>query len=380
MERGDHVPIVPPGFEVTLFADGLANPRQLEVLADGSVLLAQQQTGEVTWLRDDDGDGKADRRETAVTGMEEPYGLVMKDDGDLYVANFRGIFVARGVAAKLTGDAAPQDLPLQMEPVTRLGVFGEAGGHSTRSLAIDPASGRMFVGVGSAENIGVEDPPRATVQVFDPSGGGQQTFASGTRNPVGIGFNPSTGKLWITVEERDGLGDELVPDYFTEVDEGDFFGWPYSYIGQHPQPGYADKAPDGRIAAAKVPSLLLEAHSSATDFVFYRGVQFPSEYRGDAFLTLKGSWNRADPTGYKVVHADFENGKPVNGYENFMTGFWIAGDGPAKVWGRPATIAETPDGALLVGDDTGGTIWRVTYRGDISSQHAALAPGDASGD
>ena len=380
--RGARMPIVPPGFKVTLFADGLASPRQLAVLSDGSVLLSQQDTGEVTWLKDDDGDGKSDRRATVASGMEEPYGIVMKANGDLYVADSRGIFMSAGADAKLTGDGAPSDLPLTMAPVTAMGVFGELGGHSTRSLAIDPNSGRLYSGVGSLGNIDEEPSPRATVQVFDADGRNQKTFASGTRNPVGIGFNPTTGKLWVTVQERDGMGDTLVPDYFTEVTEGGFYGWPYSYIGQNPQPDFAGKASD-KVKAALTPSLLMEAHSSTMDFVFYQGNQFPADYKGDAFLTLKGSWNRAEPTGYKVVHARFENGKPVGGYENFMTGFWAPEDegtgaeangyaGSAKVWGRPATIAETPDGALLVGDDTGGTIWRVTYAGDTSSQRADL--------
>ena len=372
--RGERMPIVPPGFQVTLFAEGLTDPRQLAVLSDGSVLLTQQDSGEVTWLKDDDGDGKSDRRETVVSGMQEPYGIVMKQDGDLYVADSRGIFMSAGAAAKLAGENAPTDLPLEMTPVTRMGVFGEAGGHSTRSLAIDPQSGGMYSGVGSQSNIAEEDAPRASVQAFDGNGRNQRTFASGTRNPVGIGFNPTTGKLWVTVQERDGMGNELVPDYFTELTDGGFYGWPYSYIGQHPQPDFADRAPD-KVKSALVPSLLMEAHSSTMDFVFYQGNQFPADYQGDAFLALKGSWNRADPTGYKVVRARFKDGAPVGGYENFMTGFWIGGDGkgsPAKVWGRPATIAETPDGALLVGDDAGGTIWRVSYAGDTSSQRAEL--------
>ena len=376
--RGDHKPIVPPGFKVTLFADGLADPRQLAVLSDGSVLLTQQDTGEVTWLKDDDGDGTSDRRETVVSGMQEPYGIVMKRNGDLYIADSRGIFMSAEAAAKLSGENAPTDLPLEMAPVTAMGVFGDAGGHSTRSLALDPESGKMFTGVGSLANIDEEPAPRATVQVFDSNGKNQHSFATGTRNPVGVGFNPTTGKLWVTVQERDGMGNELVPDYFTEVTEGGFYGWPYSYIGQHSQPDFAEKAPD-KVKAALIPSLLMGAHSSTMDFVFYQGNQFPSDYQGDAFLTLKGSWNRADPTGYKVVRARFKDGKPVGGYENFMTGFWTGGGdatgdngSPAKVWGRPATIAETPDGALLVGDDAGGTIWRVSYAGDTSSQRAEL--------
>jgi glucose/arabinose dehydrogenase len=194
----------------------------------------------------------------------------------------------------------------------------------------------------------------------------QRTVASGMRNPIGIAFHPDTGELWAVVQERDGLGNRLVPDYFTHVEKGGFYGWPYSYIGQNPQPGFAERTPE-RVKQAIVPDLLFEAHSSAMDFVFYTGKQFPEEYRGDAFVALKGSWNRADPTGYKVVRVKFDAGKPVGWYENFVTGFWAAGEKRAEVWGRPADVALAKDGSLLIADDTGGTIWRVSYKGEPQS-------------
>ena len=166
----------------------------------------------------------------------------------------------------------------------------------------------------------------------------------------------------MTVQERDGLGDRLVPDFLTHVEKGAFYGWPYSYIGQNPMPGFAQMRPD-KVQAAVKPDFLFEAHSSLLDIVFYTGDQFPAEYRGDAFVALKGSWNRSEPTGYKVVRVPFKDGRPQGYYENFATGFWVSGVNRAEVWGRPTALAVAKDGALLVADDTGGTIWRIAYTG-----------------
>ena len=164
------------------------------------------------------------------------------------------------------------------------------------------------------------------------------------------------------MQERDGLGDGLPSDYLIRVQEGGFYGWPYAYIGQHPQPGFAERAPD-KVKATITPDLLFEAHSSVLDLIFYEGDQFPPEYKGDAFVALKGSWNRSEPTGYKVVRVPFKDGRPEGFYENFATGFWISGEQRAEVWGRPAALAVAKDGSLLVADDTGGTIWRIAYTG-----------------
>jgi len=193
------------------------------------------------------------------------------------------------------------------------------------------------------------------------------------RNPTALAFHPDTGDLYAVVQERDGLGDRLVPDYMTRVEKGAFYGWPYSYIGHNPQPGFASMRPD-KVQAAIVPDFLFEAHSSLLDLVFYTGEQFPAEYRGDAFVALKGSWNRSEPTGYKVVRVPFTDGRPQGQYVNFMTGFWVSGIDRAEVWGRPAALAVAKDGALLVADDTGGTIWRISYTG-AKKQSAAPASG-----
>jgi glucose/arabinose dehydrogenase len=186
---------------------------------------------------------------------------------------------------------------------------------------------------------------------------------SGTRNATALAFHPQTGELWAVVQERDGLGDLLPSDYLIRVQEGGFYGWPYAYIGKHPQPGFAALAPE-KVEATIAPDLLFMAHSSVLDLVFYNADQFPTRYRGSALVALKGSWNRSVPTGYKVVLVPFKNGKPEGYYENFATGFWASGERRAEVWGRPAALAITADGAVLIADDTGGTIWRITYSGD----------------
>ena len=220
--------------------------------------------------------------------------------------------------------------------VTEKGAFGLVKGHRNRPLAVDPNSGALYVGVGSSGNIGVEPPVKATIQRFERD---QTTHASGLRNPTGLAIEPRTGDLYAVVQERDGLGDGLVPDYLTRIEKGAFYGWPYAYIGPNPQPGFAKQAPE-KVKAAVVPDLLFESHSSALDLVFYDGQQFPEDYRGDAFVALKGSWNRSDPTGYKVVRVPFKDGRPEGGYENFVTGFWVSGSERAEVWGRPVALAD----------------------------------------
>jgi len=254
------------------------------------------------------------------------------------------------------------------EMLTRKGVFGIAVGHQNRHLAIDPKTGALFVGVGSSGNLGVEPAPKATIQRFDADGSNQMTFASGTRNPTALAFHPQTGELWALVQERDGLGDNLPSDYLIRVQQGGFYGWPYAYIGKHPQPGFANLAPD-KVEATITPDLLFQAHSSLLDLVFYEGDQFPPEYKGSLFVALKGSWNRSEPTGYKLVRVPFKDGRPEGYYENFATGFWVSGEQRAEVWGRPAALAVAKDGSLLVADDTGGTIWRISY--NKTAEHAA---------
>ncbi|WP_068020515.1 PQQ-dependent sugar dehydrogenase [Rhodoplanes sp. Z2-YC6860] len=385
-------PNVPEGFTATPFVTGLEHPRRLLVLPNGDVLVAEQKVGYVTLLRDDDGDGKADWIDRHIEGLNGPYGLAWRD-GKILVADQDGIWEVPHRLGALRpgaggGDTKAADVPLdQRKPtpalvgekmLTKKGVFGIVMGHANRHLAIDPKTGGLFVGVGSSGNIGVEPAVKASIQRFDADGGNQTTYASGTRNPTALAFQPDTGELYAVVQERDGLGDNLAPDYMIHVKQGAFYGWPYSYIGHHPQPGFAQLRPD-KVKAAVTPDVLFQAHSSALDIVFYTGSQFPSEYKGDAFVALKGSWNRSEPTGYKVVRVPFKDGKPQGFYQNFMTGFWVSGLHRAEVWGRPAALAVAKDGALLVADDTGGTIWRVAYTGAKPGNATPASPPPTTG-
>ncbi|MFQ5784988.1 MAG: PQQ-dependent sugar dehydrogenase [Alphaproteobacteria bacterium] len=346
------VPDVPPGFRVTLFARGLDRPRRLTVAPNGDVLVAESRAGRVTLLRDADGDGVAETTATFARNHDQPHGLAVRG-GFLYVADTAGIW--RYAYAPGQTHAASR-----RERVTPSGAFGRPGGHWTRNLVFSRDGRRFFVAVGSRGNLAEEAPPRATVQVFDADGGGQRSFAMGLRNPVGIAFYPGSDDLYVVVNERDGLGDELVPDYLTRIEDGDFFGWPYAYLGDHPQPGFADRRPD-LVARSKPPDLPFRAHSAPLGLVFYDADQFPPEYRGDAFVALHGSWNAAEPRGYMVARVPFENGRPAGGYEAFATGFWASGKRRARVWGRPAGLAVAADGSLLIADDAGGAVWRVSY-------------------
>lgn len=380
---------MPPGFSATLFVSGLENPRRLLVLANGDVVVAEQSTGALTLLRDD-GTGHAKWIDFVAGDFNKPYGLAWRD-GNILVVDQEGIWqVPFNLGALRAGRPAPpqradQVPPEERKPVpgaygasmlTKKGVFGIVQGHQNRHLAIDPKTGALFVGVGSGGNIGVEPAPKATIQRFDADGSNQTTYSAGMRNPTALAFHPDTGELWAVVQERDGLGDNLPSDYLTHVQQGGFYGWPYAYIGKHPQPGFAQLAPD-KVEATITPDLLFTAHSSLLDLVFYEGDQFPPEYKGSLFVALKGSWNRSIPTGYKLVRVPFKDGRPEGYYENFATGFWASGEQRAEVWGRPAALAVAKDGSLLVADDTGGTIWRISYEGP-PAEHAG-APAEKAG-
>ena len=380
---------VPPGFAAAPFATGLVNPRRLLVLPNGDVLVAEQSAGYLTLLRDD-GEGRAKWIDRHVEDLNRPYGLASRGD-EILVADQDAIWrVPHVVGALRAGRPVPPQKaeavpPDQRKPVsgaygaellTKKGVFGIPVGHQNRHLAIDPKTGALYVGVGSSGNLGVEPEPKATIQRFDSDGSNQTTVASGTRNPTALAFHPQTGELWAVVQERDGLGDNLPSDYLIRVQQGGFYGWPYAYIGKHPQPGFAQLAPD-KVEATITPDLLFQAHSSLLDLVFYEADQFPAEYKGSLFVALKGSWNRSVPTGYKIARVPFKDGRPEGYYENFATGFWASGEERAEIWGRPAALAVAKDGSLLVADDTGGTIWRISYKGP-PAEHAG-GPAESTG-
>jgi glucose/arabinose dehydrogenase len=352
------MPEVGKGFAVSIFAEKLSNARWMAVAPNGDVFLAEptESGGKITILRDSNGDGKADKSFTFVSsGFAYPHGLAFHD-GYLYVGDLKGIWrfaykdgqTVAGTPEKVT---------------TKVADLRPKGNHVTRDIAFGP-DGSLYLALGSRDNISDFKPG---AQVFKINADGSMSeFASGIRNPVGIAFAPGTNTLYVTTNERDGLGDELPPDYFTSVKQGGFYGYPYAYIGKNPDPVWGAKDPGGKVASTITPDVLFHAHSAPTGLTFYTGTSFPAEYKGDAFVSLHGSWNAGNPTGYKVVRIHFANGKPVNGYENFATGFWngMGNTGePAKVWGRPVGLAVAKDGSLLIADDVANVVWRVTYTG-----------------
>lgn len=352
----DLLPLAPEGFVVTLFAEGFGHARWLASGPAGAVYLAEPRAGQVWLLRDNDGDGQAEERRVVAADFELPHGLAVAADA-LYVADVEAVW-------RLPLDATGQPDQDGREQVTATGALGAPGGHWTRNIALSPDGGRLYIAIGSAGNIGEEPLPRASVQVLDLASGQQETFASGLRNPVGIALRPGSDEVWVTVNERDGLGEELVPDYLTRLVPRGFYGWPYAYIGPHPQPDFAERRPD-LVAASLVPDLLFRAHSAAMAVVFQAGGGFPEAWEGDAFVALRGSWNAGAPRGYMVVRVPMSDGRPDGGYEAFVTGFRLDAEGEsgrAEVWGRPVGLAWAADGSLLIADDTSGSVWRVAYR------------------
>ena len=350
-------PAVPPwrlpaGFSVNVFAEGLRHARWMTVAANGDVLLAEPAASRITLLRDGDGDGHAETIETFAKSLGRVHGLAIHE-GHLYFADPKRVRRFPYEPGQTKAAADP-------EPVTRPNALGNGGGHWTRNLVFGSDGRHFYVAVGSRGNVAEEGPPRATVQRFNADGSGRITFAHGLRNPVGIAFYPGTDDLYVVVNERDGLGDDLVPDYLTRIDKGAFYGWPYAYIGPHPDPTYGDRQP-GLVAETRVPDVLFRSHSAPLGLVFYDADQFPPDYRGDAFVALHGSWNSSVPTGYKIVRVPFANGRPLGHYEVFATGFWLEGAKTALVWGRPAGLAIAADGSLLVADDVGQVVWRISY-------------------
>ena len=345
---------VPPGFAVNVFAEKLSHARNMSVAANGDVMLAEQNPGKITLLRDADGDGKAELVTTFADGFRTAYGIAFAR-GAVYVGDTVGVWRI----PYTPGDTVARE---KQTLVTPEGSLGPGSGHSTRNVNVSPDGTKLLVSIGSNGNLGEEPLPRATIQEFTLEGGkavNRRTFASGLRNPVGTAFYPATNSLYTVVNERDGLGDELVPDYLTQVSEGGFYGWPYSYIGANPQQGYAEKRTD-LVKKAIVPDVLFRSHSAPLGLAFYTGSSFPAEYQGGAFVALHGSWNAAKPRAYHVVFVPFKGGKPAaNSYKVFASGFWTGTDNP-QVWGRPASVAVAKDGSLLIADDGSQTVFRVS--------------------
>ena len=345
-------PAPPSGFEVSLYADGLDQPRWTYVLPNGDVLAALSLAGKIILLRDANKDGQPERRSEFLTGQNRPFGMLLLGDY-LYLGNTDAVLRFRYQTGQTTLTGAGEKI---------LDVPG--GGHWTRNLIANAAGTRIYVSVGSGSNVDengadAKDPPRAALLEINPDGSGMRVFASGLRNPVGMSWEPVSKMLWTAVNERDALGDGLVPDYITSVQEGAFYGWPYSYFGQHEDPRKKGQRPD-LVAKAIPPDYAVGAHTASLGLTFYTATQFPEKYRGGAFIGQHGSWNRANFVGYKVAFLPFRDGKPVGPLEDFLTGFLVSAE---QVNGRPVGVTVLPDGSLLVADDEGDKLWRVSYSG-----------------
>lgn len=375
---------VPPGFSVKQFASGLSNPRLLRVAPNGDIFIAETARNRIHVMRAADGADAPSENQVFAEGLERPFGIAFYPPGNdpkwIYIANINSVVRIPYHSGDLKASAAPEVIVPKLAE-TR-------GGHTTRDVAFSLDGKRMFISVGSGSNVAEQmqkktpdeikawesehglgaswgpEANRADILVTDPEGKAPlHPYATGIRNGVGMAVNPTTGDVWVSTNERDDLGDNLVPDYVTHVKEGGYYGWPWYYMGKTEDPRHAGERPD-LAGKAIVPDVLEQAHSASLEMTFYtatKGVAaFPAEYLGDAFVALHGSWNRATRTGYKIVRVRLKNGVATGEYEDFMTGFVVNDQG---VWGRPVGVTVAHDGALLVTEDGHGTMWRIAYTG-----------------
>lgn len=340
---------VPQGFTISEFATGFEKPRIMVYAPGGEILLTESvQNGSVLVLTDKGGKPLATRKKL-IEGLDRPYGMAWWKDY-LYVAEPTSLKRYKYNSAAVTVGKG--------EEVVKLPDMGK--GHWTRTVTFDPKGEKMFLGVGSASNVSAGEPEqRAAIHRYNPDGSGYELYATGTRNPTSIYFQPGTSTLWASVQERDELGDDLVPDYFTHIQQGGFYGWPYSYFGPNEDPRNKGQKP-ALVAKTITPDVSLGSHTAVIDWKFYTGSQFPARYKDGAFLALHGSWNRAKRVGYSVVFVPFKGGKPAGPPEDFLTG-WLIDPDKREVWGRPTGIFQMKDGSLLVSDDGGNKIWRISH-------------------
>jgi glucose/arabinose dehydrogenase len=338
---------LPLGFSAEVFATGFGRPRGIAVAENGDVFVVESDAGTIIVLREKE-------RITFARDLELPFGLAFTK-GFLYVGTTSAVVRFPYQVGQTTAGAPERIATLP---------GGGYRQHWTRNVAISPnpspvESAKLYVTVGSQSNVNVEPPPRASILEMNLDGSGLRTFASGTRNPVGLAFHPTTGALWASVQERDLLGDDLVPDYVTEVKDGGFYGWPFGWAGGHEDPRRKGEAPD-RVKQIITPDVMVQAHSAVLGMAFYDAQQFPAEYRGDLFVAFHGSWNRSKRTGQSIARIRMKDGHAVGGWDDFCTG-WMLGEDVRDVWGRPVGIAVAKDGALLVTDDGAGSIWRISF-------------------
>lgn len=376
--KGGKMPTAPKGFKVSRYADGFQNPRWMYVTPNGDVLVAEtnsnytlvQKAGAVvlganraddlshsadriTLLRDNNKDGIPDEKDTLLTGLNQPFGMLVIGDW-LYVGNTNALvrFPYKAGQTKITDSAQKIiDLPA-----------GKFNRHWSRNIIANADNSKIYIAVGSGSNVaekGIENELlRANILEINPDGSGMRVYASGLRNPVGMGWAPGTATLWTAVNERDELGDNLVPDYLTSVKDGGFYGWPYAYYGQHIDPRVKEQKPD-LVKRTIIPDVNLGSHTASLGLAFYTKKSFPAKYRGGVFIAQHGSWNRSVLAGYKVVYVPFMNGKPTGKPQDFLTGF-VAELSKEKVHGRPVGIVVMPDGSILVTDDVSNVIWKVS--------------------
>ena len=370
-------PVAPQGFTVSKFADSLENPRWIYIAPNGDILVVESSAekgavskakavlsgksksqnmggsaNRITLFRDTDGDGKYELRSPFLQDLNQPFGMLIIGN-NFYVANTDALWMYpyQQGQTKISGPGKKiLDLPA-----------GGYNNHWTRNLIANKDNSKIYISVGSgsnnAENGMENEVRRANILEINPDGSGEKIYASGLRNPVGMGWAPGTSTLFTTVNERDGLGDDLVPDYLTSVQPGGFYGWPYSYFGQHEDPRMKDKQQPDLVKKAIVPDVALGAHTASLGLAFDEQNALPGKYKGGAFIGQHGSWNRSSLVGYKVAFVPFSGGKPASGPEDFLTGFMTGEDN--KVYGRPIGLAFTQKGALLVADDAGNTVWMV---------------------
>jgi glucose/arabinose dehydrogenase len=352
-------PKAPAGFKVELYATGLLNPRLIRRAPNGDLFVAETNgKGAITVFRGITADGKPKQTSTFVEGLNSPFGIAFYPPGPnptyLYIGMTTSVVRFPYKNGDLKTDAAPEVIIPKLP----------FGGHSTRDVAFSPDGAKMFVAVGSGSNV--DDPDthpgeihRANVLQYKPDGTFVKVYGGGIRNPVGIAVNPITGELWCSVNERDELGDNLVPDYITHIQEDGFYGWPWFYMGSNQDPRLEGKHPELK-GHVLVPDILLQPHNASLEMTFYDGSMFPAEYKGDIFAAEHGSWNKSVRTGYEVIRAPLNNGHSSGIYEDFLTGFVLDN---GDVWGRPVGVATATDGSLMVTDDGSKSVWRVTYTG-----------------
>jgi glucose/arabinose dehydrogenase len=345
-----------PGFKVDLYATGLHNPRLMRTAPNGDIFLAETSAGNIKVFRGITADHKPQRVQVFATGLNTPFGIAFYPPGPdpqwVYVADMDAVLRFPYHNGDMISAGPPEhldDLP-------------SGGHHRSRDVQFSPDGKKMYVSVGSQENVsdGPEETHRADILVYQPDGSDVQVYASGIRNAVGIAFHPKTGELWCSVNERDGLGNDLVPDYITHLQAGGFYGWPWWYMGGHQDPRFPAKRPDLKDRVI-TPDVILQPHNASLEMTFYEGKQFPPEYQDDIFAAEHGSWNRSPRAGYEVIRVPLhQTGHASGEYEDFLTGFVVDDD---SVWGRPVGVTVASDGSLLVSDDASGSIWLVTYTG-----------------